>query len=526
MNLAFNDGMAYTPNAGAMPDMDTKPNYPHLSTQGSFAWRHIKESQAVNHPGYGQIPQTPLPLAQRVASDAYAYDCPPALRAPSAAFNFPCAPPSHSPFVPAPHQPSPTEQRKRAKSQVGPKPTTGPSRRPSVAFSFRSPTVSPDGPLSSCFPGTHPKATPRAYDIEDAQNALARTMSSVAIVSSNSKTRFQSTDPSGAAAGYSSIAQLSTSPYPDTRRPNVHPDYAAPGGQNAPSRTLSRAEDLFSNSQSNFESTYSSYHTTHGKTQEQTAWAGLGQSSAQVTNIMHSHESQRSKSQSNKTTGAQKAQATAGHEAPSSRYDSQRTQNSSRIEQSPMLRDIALIAAVAAANADHREFLWYGVWNIAIKDYMFSRCNTSTTACNLVPQYVLHREYDPSSSESTSKGKPRGWVIPDFALVLQHIRLSSTGRAVVKRQRVILIVENKPIRPKRMRQNVGNPFSVIYDQLHKQALFAFASHPTLNTVGFILTLGELWQYGEFSRPADNLLSSWSEAKDPSWTRSARKVVVK
>ncbi|OJA12534.1 hypothetical protein AZE42_11247 [Rhizopogon vesiculosus] len=77
-----------------------------------------------------------------------------------------------------------------------------------------------------------------------------------------------------------------------------------------------------------------------------------------------------------------------------------------------------------------------------------------------------------------------------------------------------------------MRRNVGNPFSVIYDQLHKQALFVFASHPTLNTVGFILTLGELWQYGEFSRPADNLLSSWSEAKDPSWTRSARKVAVK
>ncbi|OJA12532.1 hypothetical protein AZE42_11248 [Rhizopogon vesiculosus] len=121
--------------------MDTKPNYPHLSTQGSFAWRYIKESQAVNHPDYGQILQTPLPLAQRVPSGAYAYDRPPALRASSTAFNFPCAPPSHSPFIPAPHQPSPTEQRKRAKSQVGPKPTTGPSRRPSVASSFRSPTA-------------------------------------------------------------------------------------------------------------------------------------------------------------------------------------------------------------------------------------------------------------------------------------------------------------------------------------------------------------------------------------------------
>ncbi|OAX34595.1 hypothetical protein K503DRAFT_785649 [Rhizopogon vinicolor AM-OR11-026] len=191
-----------------------------------------------------------------------------------------------------------------------------------------------------------------------------------------------------------------------------------------------------------------------------------------------------------------------------------------------MLRDIALAAAVAAAHEDHREFLWYGVWTIAIKDHMFYRCNTSTTACNLVPQYVLQREYDPSSDESTAEGKPkREWVIPDFVLVLQRLHLSSIGPATIMRQKVVMIVEIKPIRPKHFRFPMI-PFTPIFPQVRRQALFAFASNPTLNTVGSIITFGNMWTYGEIRSPMDQLLSSWSEAKDPTWSPEKLKMTIR
>ncbi|OJA10757.1 hypothetical protein AZE42_04262 [Rhizopogon vesiculosus] len=87
---------------------------------------------------------------------------------------------------------------------------------------------------------------------------------------------------------------------------------------------------------------------------------------------------------------------------------------------------------------------------------------------------------------------------------------------MITRQKVIMIVENKPIRPKHIRF-VVNPFIPIYPQVRKQALFAFASNPTLNTIGFIITFGDVWHYGEIRRPVDQLLSSWSEAKDPTYS---------
>ena len=189
---------------------------PYTRAQAS---RAQQVSQAANHPehaSHGQFLRTPPPLGQRAPSNASVHIYAPALRAPPDSINFPSASPSHSHFVPAPHQPSPTEQRKRAKSQVGPKPPTGLSRRPSVTSSFRSPTVSPDGVLSQCFPGSHLQTTHPAYAVGDAQNSRSRTLSNAAVVSSNfNYYNLQSAGPYGqvgsAGSGYPSIAQPSIS---------------------------------------------------------------------------------------------------------------------------------------------------------------------------------------------------------------------------------------------------------------------------------------------------------------------------
>ncbi|KAG0700388.1 hypothetical protein DFH29DRAFT_1056018 [Suillus ampliporus] len=164
-------------------------------------------------------------------------------------------------------------------------------------------------------------------------------------------------------------------------------------------------------------------------------------------------------------------------------------QANSAIQQHPMLRDIALIAAVTAARGDHREFLWYPVWVIAIRDWMFSNSNTASVACNIAPQYLLSHKYnlDPLSPGSVPKPK-KASVIPDFAQVLQHVQTSGNGTPILGRQKVILIVENKPELSRR-RILSESPFENIADQIVQQAAFAFVSDSSLRAIGVIAAFG-------------------------------------
>ncbi|KAF9234446.1 hypothetical protein BU15DRAFT_79001 [Melanogaster broomeanus] len=49
---------------------------------------------------------------------------------------------------------------------------------------------------------------------------------------------------------------------------------------------------------------------------------------------------------------------------------------------------------IAAALEDHREMKWYGVWDMALRDYLFHGCNTATMTCSIMPQYSLVATYD------------------------------------------------------------------------------------------------------------------------------------
>ncbi|KAG0709397.1 hypothetical protein DFH29DRAFT_993540 [Suillus ampliporus] len=159
------------------------------------------------------------------------------------------------------------------------------------------------------------------------------------------------------------------------------------------------------------------------------------------------------------TADAQDAQAARGHSSSSHmassthEHRSRANQRSSgQIKRHPILGDMALIAAVAAASTDHREFLCP----------ILSPCH-----------------------------KKAEWVVPDFSLVLQRIRLSSHGPAMFQRQRVVMIVENKPARDKRLRRAMVYPFTYVENQVTRQAVFAFASDPTLNTLGAIIAFGDV-----------------------------------
>ncbi|KAF9237046.1 hypothetical protein BU15DRAFT_76284 [Melanogaster broomeanus] len=65
--------------------------------------------------------------------------------------------------------------------------------------------------------------------------------------------------------------------------------------------------------------------------------------------------------------------------------------------------DLPFSLLVAAALKDHREMKWYGVWHMALNDYLFRGCNTTTMACSAMPQYSLvatYDTYDDAASES------------------------------------------------------------------------------------------------------------------------------
>jgi hypothetical protein len=190
-----------------------------------------------------------------------------------------------------------------------------------------------------------------------------------------------------------------------------------------------------------------------------------------------------------------------------------------------MLMDMGLIAAVTAArengmNAD-LEFLWYPVWVIAIKDWMFPNSNTATVACNVAPQYVLSHMY---RTEGCTKLK-RQWVIPDFAQILQQVHTFSNGTRKLGRQKVILMVENKPTRPRKSFLLSPNPFVDAEDQITKQAVFAFMADSSLHVIGVILAFGARWKYVEFYRPSGTELEAWMAVGDGTYGQEKPKLAV-
>ncbi|OJA17900.1 hypothetical protein AZE42_10387 [Rhizopogon vesiculosus] len=212
--------------------------------------------------------------------------------------------------------------------------------------------------------------------------------------------------------------------------------------------------------------------------------------------------------------GTQKAPHTSGKKTPKPTHhqNSHHTnqppihQAPAAIQQHPMLKDIALIAAVAAARKDIEEFPWYPVWAIAIKDWMFSNSHTATVACNLAPQYVSQHRY-----KTHPQGKLRKtWVIPDFVQILQHVKTSSNGSAVLTSQKVVLMVENKPTLSRKHILNRPSPFGNVKLQTGKQAAFAFMADSNLHVIGVIVAYGSRWKYVEYSRPEFSQLKAWTE----------------
>ncbi|KAG0705304.1 hypothetical protein DFH29DRAFT_907177 [Suillus ampliporus] len=197
----------------------------------------------------------------------------------------------------------------------------------------------------------------------------------------------------------------------------------------------------------------------------------------------------------------------------------QQPSHQSVIRQHPMLKDFALLAAVTAARCDrnHNEFPWYLVWVIAIKDWMFANSNTATVACNIAPQYVLSHQYNFKDLTPGSVAKPKKTrVIPDFAQVLQHIITSRNGTPILGRQKVILLVENKP---KLSRQKIlggVSPFPSIKKQISQQAAFAFMADSSLHVIGMVVAFGDRWRYIEFARPRNTVLKAWTESEDQTY----------
>ncbi|OAX31331.1 hypothetical protein K503DRAFT_777678 [Rhizopogon vinicolor AM-OR11-026] len=169
---------------------------------------------------------------------------------------------------------------------------------------------------------------------------------------------------------------------------------------------------------------------------------------------------------------------------------------------------------------DHREFPWYPVWVIAIKDWLFPNSSTATVACNVAPQYALwHTNVDDSLSSPNSGSVvnvTRKSAIPDFALLLQHVRIASNGTPILGSQKVVLIVENKPTQARSRYLRLPCPFIGIEGQIGRQALFAFTAHPNLHVIGAVVAFGARWRYVEAVRPESALLKEWMKFNDPGY----------
>ncbi|KAG1852804.1 hypothetical protein DFJ58DRAFT_790651 [Suillus subalutaceus] len=192
----------------------------------------------------------------------------------------------------------------------------------------------------------------------------------------------------------------------------------------------------------------------------------------------------------------------------------------SRDSKTSMLADGVLMAAISAANAEHREFPWYCVWTRALERHTFPSSIGDDLFCNVAPQHVLIRSFDPSPPDSLSPGRGRSGgsrsesvspfiseprtpprrtqakvrhahVVPDFAQILRRIKLPPSMPPVIVREKVICLIS-------------------------RQAYFAFMGDSTLTTIGVILAFGNVWKYVEFPRPLANLPSTWSEYQDPTF----------
>jgi hypothetical protein len=194
----------------------------------------------------------------------------------------------------------------------------------------------------------------------------------------------------------------------------------------------------------------------------------------------------------------------------------QNAQPSTVIQQHPMLKDIALVAAVAAARTDNQEFLWYPVWVIAVKDWLFFNSNTATVACNIAPQFVLECWYKRNRRAKAKKLRK----VPDFAQVLQHVNTLSNGTQVLGRQKVILMVENKATFPRVRWLRGQNPFEITAKQVEEQAIFAFLGDHSLLAIGIITACGSRWRYVEVDRPRTKYLKKWMDVEigDATYTR--------
>jgi hypothetical protein len=210
--------------------------------------------------------------------------------------------------------------------------------------------------------------------------------------------------------------------------------------------------------------------------------------------------------------------------------------------QMPLLDDFALMVAISAADADHREFPWYSVWARTLERYTFPSFIGECLVCNITPQHALVRSFDPSppisrsrsnsgsGSVSSSWGSESGTepktpprptvirpvfakshVIPDFVQIIRRIRLPRSIPPVIERERVILFTE---IKPKRLQKK--HLFASVTTQIKRQALHAFLGDSTLKTIGAIVAFGAIWKYVEFPRPVGSIPSNWSEHKDPTF----------
>jgi hypothetical protein len=215
----------------------------------------------------------------------------------------------------------------------------------------------------------------------------------------------------------------------------------------------------------------------------------------------------------------------------------QTSHNAATPESDGLLNDHVLMAAMSAADGDHREFSWYAVWARTLDKYTFPSSIEKSLVCNLAPQHVLIRSFDPSPVSSRnssidfwdmeSRSPPgvaqlvrRSYTVPDFAQILRRIRLQHSMPPVIEREKVILLTEIKP-----KLQPGHEPFDSAMTQVTRQAIHAFSADSTLEIIGVIIAFGALWKYVEFPKPLDNIPRNQSEVKDPTFgSRSTESVL--
>lgn len=174
------------------------------------------------------------------------------------------------------------------------------------------------------------------------------------------------------------------------------------------------------------------------------------------------------------------------------------------------LKESILSSISKTFNPNCNEYPWYGTWDSALQNAF-----AAYVQIEIAPQYSIITGQADNDNQDT-----KSFRIPDFCVVYRRVEyykgdpVSSTldvpaNSVAILENRIILIVENKPINSNWTIEEVEDEFDAHEDQVIEQAKHAFSKSRQRN-LHSILAVGHYWKLYTFERDQMSPLSNFAD----------------